>query len=68
MEPRHRSLHAFRRACWYSWPEQTASLGRFAASGLTFDRLFAGHGWSHDATVETFAEELRRLVRRMPDL
>jgi glyoxylase-like metal-dependent hydrolase (beta-lactamase superfamily II) len=65
-DPHRHSLHAFRRACWYSWPEQTASLERFANSGLRFDRLFAGHGWSHDATVETFDEELRELGQRMP--
>ena len=59
-------LMAFRRACWYSWEAQTASLGRFADSGLSFDRLFCGHGWSHDADADWFERELRALVARMP--
>ena len=25
-DPRRKGLHAFREACWYSWPEQTAAL------------------------------------------
>jgi glyoxylase-like metal-dependent hydrolase (beta-lactamase superfamily II) len=66
--PRREQLYAFRTACWYSWPEQTASLGRFAHSGLRFDRLFCGHGWSHDAPVDVFAERLVGLVARMPDM
>ncbi|MEQ8719053.1 MAG: MBL fold metallo-hydrolase [Acidimicrobiales bacterium] len=63
--PRRETLHAFRNACWFSWPEQTASLGRFAASGLSFDRLFCGHGWSHDAEAATFQTHLVDLVGRM---
>ena len=63
--PRREQLMAFRDACWYSWPEQRASLARFAESGLSFDRLFCGHGWSHDAPAATFAASLRDLVARM---
>lgn len=66
--PGRDELTAFRRACWYSWDAQTESLGRFAASGLMFDRLFCGHGWSHDADGDTFAAELAALVDRMPGL
>ncbi len=66
--PSTETLLAFRRACWYSWPEQTASLGRFAASELTFDRLFCGHGWSHDARVEMFQARLVDLVAEMPQM
>jgi glyoxylase-like metal-dependent hydrolase (beta-lactamase superfamily II)/ferredoxin len=62
----HDGLLAFRRACWFSWEAQTESLGRFADSGLRFDRLFCGHGWSHDAHTEWFDRELRALVERMP--
>lgn len=61
-----RQLMAFRRACWYSWDAQAASLGRFARSGLTFDRLFCGHGWSHDLDAEAFHRHLVDLVDRMP--
>lgn len=66
--PRRGELHAFRDACWYSWPEQTASLGRFAATGPGFERLFCGHGWSHDATAASFQADLEALVARMPDM
>lgn len=66
--PDRAELTAFRRACWYSWDAQTESLGRFAASSLTFDRLFCGHGWSHDADSRTFADHLAALVDRMPSL
>jgi glyoxylase-like metal-dependent hydrolase (beta-lactamase superfamily II) len=63
--PRREQLMAFRDACWYSWPEQRASLSRFAESALSFDRLFCGHGWSHDAPAEAFDRSLRELVARM---
>jgi len=68
--PDRRELMAFRRACWYSWEAQTDSLARFAASGLRFDRLFCGHGWSRDAADllpprPDFADHLLRLVADM---
>ncbi|AXV06885.1 Metallo-beta-lactamase superfamily protein [Euzebya pacifica] len=65
-DPRREQLTAFRRACWFSWDAQTASLDRFARSGLRFDRLFCGHGWSHDAPAERFHDHLVDLVARMP--
>ncbi|MDH3295207.1 MAG: ferredoxin [Acidimicrobiia bacterium] len=67
--PDRRELMAFRRACWYSWEAQTESLGRFAYSGLRFDRLFTGHGWSMDAAdipAPDFGRHLADLVARMP--
>ena len=64
-DPRGEHLTAFRGACWYSWPAQRQSLGRFASSGITFDRLFCGHGWSHDATAATFGASLDTLVEQM---
>jgi glyoxylase-like metal-dependent hydrolase (beta-lactamase superfamily II) len=64
--PRAERLHAFRRACWYSWTEQTASLGRLADSDLRFDRLFCGHGWNHDLDRGSFHRHLIELVDRMP--
>ena len=63
--PRREELLAFRRACWYSWEEQTLSLGRLATGEARFDRLFTGHGWSHDADAELFHRELVALVERM---
>jgi glyoxylase-like metal-dependent hydrolase (beta-lactamase superfamily II)/ferredoxin len=64
-DPNREQLHAFRRACWYSWESQTESLGRFADSGLTFDRLLCGHGWSHDLDAVAFHDHLTALVDRM---
>jgi glyoxylase-like metal-dependent hydrolase (beta-lactamase superfamily II)/ferredoxin len=65
--PRVERLTAFRDACWYSWPEQTASLGRLVASGLRFDAVFAGHGWSWRAPADELHASLIALVARMPD-
>ncbi len=66
--PRRERLHAFRDACWYSWTEQTESLGRFAGSGHGVERLFCGHGWNHDAPAESFRRHLGELVARMADM
>jgi len=63
--PAHEWLTAFRNACWYSWPEQQRSLTRFAESGHRFDRLFCGHGWSHDAPAGDFTASLDDLTARM---
>jgi glyoxylase-like metal-dependent hydrolase (beta-lactamase superfamily II) len=67
-DPAGARLTAFRRACWFSWDAQIRSLDRFARSGLAFDRLLCGHGWSHDAPAPAFAAHLRDLVVRMPTL
>jgi glyoxylase-like metal-dependent hydrolase (beta-lactamase superfamily II) len=64
--PEENRLYAFERACWYSWDAQMGSLERFANSGHRFDRLFCGHGWSHDADSEQFNISLRALVLRGP--
>ncbi len=63
--PRRETLHAFRDACWYSWAEQINSLDRLAASNVRFDRIFAGHGWSHDADAGELHGQLVALVTRM---
>jgi glyoxylase-like metal-dependent hydrolase (beta-lactamase superfamily II) len=66
--PQREQLHAFRRACWFSWPEQTASLRRLARSDLRFDRLFCGHGWNHDQNAGDLHQHLVELVDRMPSM
>jgi glyoxylase-like metal-dependent hydrolase (beta-lactamase superfamily II)/ferredoxin len=63
--PNHEALHAFRDACWYSWDHQRASLKSVADGPTRFDRLFCGHGWSHDLDSEGFHELLIELVDRM---
>jgi hypothetical protein len=65
-DPRRERLTAFRGACWFSWDAQTDSLARFARSGLGFDRLLCGHGWSHDAPADVLHGHLVDLVARMP--
>lgn len=67
-DPRAQRLSAFRRACWYSWEAQTESLARLAALDRRIDRIFCGHGWSHDFAPGTFDGLLRALVARMPTL
>ncbi len=65
--PVNNRLMAFRDACWYSWPAQQRSLSRFAESEYRFDRLFCGHGWSHDAGADEFHRSLVDLCGRMLD-
>ena len=65
--PHRGELIAFREACWYSWSEQRRSLAEVAASGPRFDRLFCGHGWSHDSTGESFHTLLGSLVAKMAE-
>ena len=38
----------------------------FADSGLAFDRLLCGHGWSHDLDADSFHRHLVDLVEWMP--
>jgi glyoxylase-like metal-dependent hydrolase (beta-lactamase superfamily II) len=63
--PRAGHLSAFRDACWYSWSAQRDSLRRLADSEVRFDRLFCGHGWSHDAPAEELHSSLVELCDRM---
>lgn len=64
--PNRQQLEAFRGACWYSWTAQTESLTRLADSAYRFDRLFCGHGWSHDLDSDAFHHALVELTERMP--
>ncbi len=57
-------LIAFRHACWYSWAEQAASLGRLA-SGERFSWVLAGHGHRHHGDEEDLHARLLALVDRM---
>ena len=64
-DPEHRRLTAFRDACWFSWSAQRDSLARLAGSPFRFDRLFCGHGWSHDQHGDELHQSLLDLVERM---
>ncbi|MDQ6911117.1 MAG: MBL fold metallo-hydrolase, partial [Actinomycetota bacterium] len=57
-------LIAFRRACWYSWAEQTASLGRLA-SRHRFSWVLPGHGGRHHGDEEELHRRLVELVDSM---
>ncbi len=57
-------LTAFRNACWYSWAEQTLSLGRLAA-GHRFSWVLPGHGGRHHGEAEVLHRGLVDLVSRM---
>jgi glyoxylase-like metal-dependent hydrolase (beta-lactamase superfamily II) len=56
-------LSAFRDFCWYSWPEQTASLRRLLDHDFAW--IFAGHGGSHSLPAPEMRARLAALVERM---
>jgi glyoxylase-like metal-dependent hydrolase (beta-lactamase superfamily II) len=62
---REQNLVAFRDACWYSWPELTASLAKLTA--YSFAWLLPGHGWPVHLDAEEVNARLRALVGRMRD-
>lgn len=58
------TLHAFRNACWYSWPEQKNSLS--ALADHRFEQVFPGHGvWSPRLDADEMNRHLRALVENM---
>jgi glyoxylase-like metal-dependent hydrolase (beta-lactamase superfamily II)/ferredoxin len=57
-------LTAFRYACWWSWPAQTASLGRLA-DRHRFEWVLPGHGARVHRDAEDLHRRLRSLVARM---
>lgn len=56
-------LRASKHVCWYSWPEQTASLRALAA--YSFEWVFAGHGGSIYLPREKMYARLLALTERM---
>ena len=52
----HKRLKAFRRACWYSWPEQITSMTRLAQ--YDFNHILTGHGQS----IKLSTEEMHRYM------
>ncbi len=56
-------LRASKHVCWYSWPEQIASLKRLDA--VDFDWVFAGHGGSMHLPVAAMRARLGALTERM---
>jgi glyoxylase-like metal-dependent hydrolase (beta-lactamase superfamily II)/ferredoxin len=59
-------LHASRGVCWYSWPEQVASMERLL--DYSFEWVLPGHGWRYRApSAAAMRRELEAVVRRMKD-
>ncbi len=56
-------LRASKHVCWYSWPEQTASLHALAA--YRFEWIFAGHGGSFHLPRDEMRIRLIALTERM---
>lgn len=56
-------LCAFRRQCWYSWEEQTASLERLGA--FSFEWVLAGHGDRVHLPAPEMRRRLAELVSKM---
>jgi glyoxylase-like metal-dependent hydrolase (beta-lactamase superfamily II)/ferredoxin len=56
-------LYAFRNACWYSWSEQTESMGRLLQ--YRFEWVLPGHGRPMRLTADRMHEELERCVAWM---
>ncbi len=56
-------LTAFRDACWFSWEQQTRSLGRLLDT--PFEWVFAGHGGSQGLPAPEMRARLAALVERM---
>src|SRR5688572_10947511 len=59
--PRGR-LNASRSVCWYSWPEQVASMA--ALRGYSFEWVLPGHG----ERVRLPAEEMRRQLKSLVEI
>jgi glyoxylase-like metal-dependent hydrolase (beta-lactamase superfamily II)/ferredoxin len=53
-------LIAFRRYCWYSWPEQIVSMERLAT--YPFEWVLPGHGRRHHATREAMHAQLQSCI------
>ena len=59
-DPGRQGLGASRSVCWYSWPEQRASMERLLAH--RFEWVLPGHGARHHAPAAEMHDLLRRLV------
>lgn len=62
--PERAQLYAFRRACWYSWPEQIVSMERLLEH--RFERILPGHGSGWQApSAAAMRAELERCIAWM---
>src|SRR5215213_1973499 len=61
--PSRETLTAFRTACWYSWKEQTRSMGRLL--DYSFEWVLPGHGRIHQDTAPEMRSQLLRCLEWM---
>ncbi len=61
--PARETLTAFRTACWYSWREQTRSMGRLL--DYSFEWVLPGHGRIHHDTAAAMRSHLLRCLEWM---
>ena len=59
-------LIAFRRVCWYSWPEQTKSLRKL--TNYSFEWVLPGHGRRYHADTETMQHQLEKCITYMEEV
>jgi glyoxylase-like metal-dependent hydrolase (beta-lactamase superfamily II)/ferredoxin len=59
----YQRLHASEGVCWYSWTEQTESMGRL--QNFTFEWVLPGHGQRVKLLPDEMKRELTALVERM---
>jgi len=59
----YHSLHASRGVCWYSWPEQTASMKRLLE--YSFEWVLPGHGRRAHASCDQMRKYLQECIARM---
>lgn len=58
-------LYAFRRHCWYSWPELVRSMHKLAQ--YNFEWVLPGHGRRFHADAETMRQEMQRCLTWMDE-
>jgi glyoxylase-like metal-dependent hydrolase (beta-lactamase superfamily II)/ferredoxin len=58
-------LIAFRRACWYSWPEQIKSMQNLA--NYDFEWVLPGHGRRYNADRQTMRNQMQKCIDWMVD-
>jgi len=61
--PHRKSLIAFRRACWYSWDEQTRSMQKLL--NYDFEWVLPGHGRIHHDHPASMRKALRDCIEWM---
>ena len=64
--PNRNSLIAFRRACWYSWTEQTKSMHKLL--DYEFEWVLPGHGRIHHDSAASMRDQLENCIQWMKEV